>query len=367
MKVVLLHTEFREYTMSLANALADCVDLVVIHPEKMFEQCAPVADARLAIRPFFKPRLRSVSNIPATRKLMGMIEKEKPDLVHLQANGEFWLELALLLGSFPPLVTTVHDIFPHQGDRWSFSIPGSKYTARIPYFRSQQLIVHTHAQKRDLTEKLRVKAERVNVVAMGECGTIYQRWANSEREPVARELYTLLFFGRIWPYKGLRYLIEAMPLVARQFPQIKLVIAGRGEDLRTYFPNGVDATRFEIRDGFIPNQEVFAIFQRCAAVVLPYTEASQSAVAAIAYGAGTPVIASNVGGLTEMVRDGEDGLLVPPRDTPALADAIIRLLSDPGLQQRIQAAAKQRCTTDLNWSNIARETVNVYGKVLGKV
>jgi glycosyltransferase involved in cell wall biosynthesis len=79
---------------------------------------------------------------------------------------------------------------------------------------------------------------------------------------------------------------------------------------------------------------------------------------------GTPIVASDLGGLREMVRHEKDGLLVPPRDVPALADAIIRLLSDRDLQHQMQAAALVRCQEDLNWSNIAAQTVKVYCKAI---
>jgi glycosyltransferase involved in cell wall biosynthesis len=79
---------------------------------------------------------------------------------------------------------------------------------------------------------------------------------------------------------------------------------------------------------------------------------------------GTPVIASDIGGLSEMVQHEKDGLLVPPRNVRALADAIIRLLSDRQLQEKIRMAALARCQKDLNWSNIAGQTVEAYRKAI---
>jgi glycosyltransferase involved in cell wall biosynthesis len=164
----------------------------------------------------------------------------------------------------------------------------------------------------------------------------------------------------------LKYLLEAMPLIAERISEVKLIIAGRGENIKQYFPDGYDEKHYEILNDFIPIEAVVGLFQRSTAAVLPYIESSQSGVTAIAYGTGTPVIASNVGGLGEMVRHGKDGLLVPPRDVRALADAIIHLLSDRDLQGQMQAAALARCHEDLNWSNIAAQTVEVYHKVISR-
>jgi glycosyltransferase involved in cell wall biosynthesis len=207
-----------------------------------------------------------------------------------------------------------------------------------------------------------VPHQRVNVLPHGELGSLYQRRVSQNSLP--REPYTLLFFGRIWPYKGLKYLLEAMPLIAEHLPDVKLIIAGRGENLRQYFPNGCDDKRYEILNNFISLEDVVGLFQRSTVTILPYIEASQSGVAALSYGMGTPIIASDVGGLSEIVRHEKDGLLVPPRDVRALADAIVRLLSDHNLQHQMQAAALARCQEDLNWSNIAAQTVEVYRKAM---
>ena len=149
---------------------------------------------------------------------------------------------------------------------------------------------------------------------------MYQRRTNSSKVP--RDPFTLLFFGRIWAYKGLNYLLDAMPLVAESIPQVKLIIAGKGENLTQYFPNGYEQDRYEIINNFIPPETVNYLFRRSTATVLPYIEASQSGVAALSYGMSTPVIASDVGGLSEIVRDKKDGLLVPPGNVQALATAI---------------------------------------------
>lgn len=363
MKVALLHFVFAEYTTSLANALADFADVTLIHPQKITDDCVRAADPRVKIRTFHKPRLRSLSNMSAMNALIDIIKQEQPDVLHLQANGEFWFELALLLNRLPPMVTTVHDVSPHPGDKSSYVIPGSRYTARLPLYRSKQIIVHARHQQQFLTQERGLAASKVQVVSIGEYGTIYRQWARGKTQK--QEPYTLLFFGRIWPYKGLRHLIDAMPIVIDEFPEAKLIIAGSGEDLASYFPNGVDRQHYEIIKGFIPYSEVAGLFQRSAISVLPYIEASQSGVAAASYGLGTPVIASDVGGLGELVHDGEDGLLVPPADPQALAQAIIRLLGDTGLQTNMREAALQRSQTDLSWATIAQQTIATYELALG--
>ncbi len=361
MKIALLHFFFDEYSIQLANGLAQYVDLTLIQPEKLSAICKDVIDDRIKVFRLKTPRIRDPRNLLTMGAMMRIIREVKPDVLHVQETNNPWYDLTLLLNEMPPLVTTIHDVFRHPGDR--DLIPGSEYTRRIAFYRSQQLIVHSNLLKDVLIQQFRVPEQRVNVLPHGELGTLFQDWAGGSYQVVAREPYTLLFFGRIWPYKGLKYLLQAMPLVTERIPEVKLIIAGRGENIGKLL-NDSDKKHYEILNEFIPVEAVAGLFQRSAVTVLPYIESSQSGVAAIAYATGTPVIASNVGGLGEMIRHEQDGLLVPPRDVPALADAIIRLLSDPQKQRQMQAAAVNRCQQDLNWSNIADQTVEVYKRAI---
>lgn len=355
-KVALLHFWFADYTIALANSLIEYVDLTLIHPEHL-SACQDLLDSRISVLTFKKPRLRDPRNLIAMGKMLRLIQEVQPDVLHVQASDP-WYDLTLFLNSMPPLVTTVHDVFRHPGD---FGSLGFEYTRRVTFHRSQHLIVHAHPLKAALVNQFHVPLPKINVLPHGELGSLYLRQASSKCPP--RESYTLLFFGRIWRYKGLSYLIQAMSLVAERIPKAKLIIAGQGEDLGRYFPSGYDNRRYEILNDFIPPEAVAGLFQRSVATVLPYIESSQSGVAALSYGLGTPVIASDVGGLHEIVRHERDGLLVPPRDVQALTDAIVRLLSDRELQYQMQKATLARCQDDLNWSKIAAQTVEVYQKV----
>lgn len=359
-KVALLHFCFEDYTIELANSLVKYVDLTVIQPEKVAATCSDVLDPNIRVITFPKPRIRDPRNLSSMRAMMRIIKQVQPDVLHVQETNDPWYDLTLLLNQMPPLVTTIHDVYRHPGDRQV--IFGAEYTRRIAFYRSQQLIVHAEGLKQALIEDFQVPQQRVNVLPHGELGSLYQR--RSGHYSLPRDPYTLLFFGRIWPYKGLKYLLEALPMVAAKIPEVKLIIAGKGENLQQYFPDGYDTRNIEIINDFIPLDKVAGLFQRSAVSVLPYIEASQSGVATLSYGIGTPIIASDIGGLREIVAHEKDGLLVPPKDTKALADAIIRLLSDRNLQQQMQTATLARCQQDLNWTNIAAQTVQVYQQAM---
>lgn len=355
-KVVLLHFCFDDYTIELANSLVNYVDLTVIQQEKSSKAFKDVLDPRIPVLTLKKPDMRYPSNIVTMVQMIRLIKKISPDVLHVQETNDIWYLLSILLNKMPPMVTTIHDVYSHPGDREK--VFASEYTRPIAFYRSQQLIVHTQIHKNILNQKFHIPSNKIHVLPHGELGSLYKRRSQKNSQPL--ETYTLLFFGRIWPYKGLKYLIEAMPLVAERIPEIKLIIAGKGENIEQYFANGYDPQRYEILNNYISEEEVVNLFERSAITVLPYIEASQSGVAALSYGMGTPVIASDVGGLSEIVRHQQDGLLVPPRDVKGLADAIVYLLSDRQIYNQMKSEAINRCQQDLNWQNIAAQTVEVY-------
>ncbi|MEO1186694.1 MAG: glycosyltransferase family 4 protein, partial [Cyanobacteria bacterium J06636_27] len=308
MKVALLHFCFFEYTVQLANGLAVAnVDLTLIHPQNLTEETKKLLDPRIQVITFNKYRIRDPRNLSAMGELMRIIRKIQPDVLHVQETNDPWYDLTLLLNKMPALVTTIHDVFRHPGDK--DNVIGSEYTRRIAFWRSQQLIVHANFLKGALVEEFGVPKQRVCVLPHGELGSLYKRLAKDDKN-IVKEPFTILFYGRIWPYKGLKYLIEAMPLIIERIPQVKLIIAGEGENLAQYFPDGFDKKHYEMLGHYIESEDVVGLFKRSSAVVLPYIEASQSGVAPLAYALGTPVIASEIGGLAEMIYSEQDGLLV---------------------------------------------------------
>lgn len=139
--------------------------------------------------------------------------------------------------------------------------------------------------------------------------------------------HVLLFFGFVRHYKGLRYLLSALPAVAKEFPVRLLVVGEFWEEERPYRDlvgqlGLQDTVRFY--DQYVPNEELATYFSAADVVVLPYLAASQSGVAQLAFGFERPVITTSVGGMPEAIHEGETGLIVAPGDAQALSAAIIR-------------------------------------------
>jgi glycosyltransferase involved in cell wall biosynthesis len=143
----------------------------------------------------------------------------------------------------------------------------------------------------------------------------------------------LLFFGRIVAYKGLDLLLDAYGQLKQTHPDLSLAICGAGD--LTPYRAAIDALAdVTVENRYIPEEELPGILERSDLMVLPYREASQSGVMALAEAAGMPVVGTPTGALVEQIAPGVNGLIADAVDGKALAYSIGRFLDDPGLYQR---------------------------------
>ena len=191
------------------------------------------------------------------------------------------------------------------------------------------------------------------------------------------EQLVLLFFGQIAPYKGLKYLVEAMPAIADTFPDVRLVIAGkvkRGSDeywrdieqaLKTIEPSQRVVTRIE----HIPDEDIEVYFKAADALVIPYVKIFQSGLPFLAYSFGLPVLATNVGSLAEEISPGENDEICAPCDVKALTAMVTRYarsdLRRDLAKRRADIAANAR--DRYSWTKVEEITRSAYRDVSGGV
>ena len=259
-----------------------------------------------------------------------------------------WAPILNSLTKGIPRVVTVHDPIRHVGEQSRILDALQMLSIR----QAARVIVLNHSAAAILSSR-GVDARKIDVVPHGEF-SFYRRTAVSLTS--ARDCgdgARVLFFGRILPYKGLGTLLEAFQLVKEKVPHARLDVVGHG-DLRPYRRQlEILGDSVRVVNRWIPDDEVDDYFRVADVVVLPYIEASQSGVIAIAYSYGLPVIASDVGGLAEQVVDGQTGLLVPPGDVAALASACIQLLTNPLLRKKLGEAGYEKATTEWSWKRVA--------------
>ena len=118
-------------------------------------------------------------------------------------------------------------------------------------------------------------------------------------------------------------------------PDVQIVIAGEGEDFGRYRALMTDPARYLVDNTYVSEDQAAAYFASSSVVILPYVDASQSGVIPVAYSYGKPVVVTSVGELAAMVDDGITGLVVPPRDAEAIADAVVSLLRDPCVRREM--------------------------------
>jgi glycosyltransferase involved in cell wall biosynthesis len=220
-------------------------------------------------------------------------------------------------------------------------------------FTSKKLLVHGERYREKLLRQ-RVAPNRVTCTPLTHLFSVWERQAvHDHRVPSVSHESWALFFGRLEAYKGLDVLVEAareMSFASQRSRQV--VIAGPGRLGR--FVSGALPPNIEVLDYLIDDDEAEGLFGRCGLVVLPYREATQSALVAAAYFFQKPVIVTSVGALPEYVVDGETGWIIPPNDPQTLAGLLQSALGDLARLKRMGRAGRKRYE---NWRQA--ETVAV--------
>lgn len=239
---------------------------------------------------------------------------------------------------------TVHDATRHPGEDQGLR----RWLLERDVAASDGALVLTESVRESLIANHRYPRERTFLSALGNFG--YGRCDAPRKLPRDRPP-RLLFFGRIIAYKGLDLLLSALPLLRQEFPGVSLEIWGGG-DLTPYrsLLDGVRDVRIENR--WIGEDEIAGIFERTDLAILPYREASQSAVVATAFAVGMPCIATPIPGLREQVADGVTGLIAENMEPASLARTIAAVLRDGELYRRLSAGCLHEANTSLNWGTI---------------
>lgn len=357
MKSLFISFNAGEYCTRLASAISQEADICLMLPTDVAKPYGKWIDPKVDFRPFNKPRLREpIRQLGTMRQIIRTIEAYNPDVIHMQ-YAHLWFSIALPFLSKFPLVTSVHDPRDHLGDKSSKKTP--QFIKDFGYRRSTRIIAHSSQMKPLIHQALDFPSGQIDVVPLIEFGDV------SHKTDIQEEPNTILFFGRIWGYKGLQYLIEAEPLIRKEIPDIKIVIGGEGDDFDQYRAMMEVPEHFEVHNEYISSDDKkAALFRRACVVVLPYVEATQSAVIPLAYNFEKPVIATTVGGLPDQVEEGITGYLVAPRNAQAIADKVIYLLNNEQQRKTMGQNGKEFMNREWSSSKVAKETVAVYKKAV---
>jgi len=305
---------------------------------------------------------KGILHLRAMRRLVEVLRREQPDVIHFQ-----WLPLPIIDRSFirslraiAPLVLTAHDSRPFNASP-SSTIQNLGAIAALRQFDS--VVVHTEQARRRLVE-YGVEADRIARIPHGFLHDD-QPLRAPEEKPASRKTVCFLMFGKVKPYKGADLALSAMQRMPEEMRRrSELRIVGKpymevGPLQRAAAELGT-SVRLDFRH--VPDEEIAALWERADVLLFPYREIDMSGVLMAALNAARPIIASEIGGFTEILENDRTALLVPAGDADALAAAMSRLVSEASTRQRMSQAIRALAATIPSWHTIAAETAAVYAR-----
>ncbi|MCR4335285.1 MAG: glycosyltransferase [archaeon] len=285
-------------------------------------------------------------------KVFWIILKEKPDRVTFQWWHTFFTPAYFTIAILTKLLTKtkismiIQNAVPHEKN------PVHDFLTKIMFFPIDYFITLSNSDKKIILQ-MKKKAD-VNFLPE----PAYSEYFGEEKNGKRKISNKIMFFGFVRKYKGLHFLLDAMPEIIKQNPKIKLMIVGEFWQDKNEYITKIKKLKLEnkidIVDRYVRDEEVYGFFSKTDAVVLPYVSSTQSGIIQMAIGFGTPVISTDVGGNKDLVKSGKNGLLVKPKDSNAIANAINEFYGKNLFEKFRKEMLKER--EDLKW-NMEKEKI----------
>jgi glycosyltransferase involved in cell wall biosynthesis len=285
--------------------------------------------------------------VPALEEMVG-----DQVLVHNHRIGREFLALASLKVARKrglPFVLT-----PYHHARWK----GYRYAGWIEVYRAADaLFALTHAERDELV-RLGVSGDKIHVVG-GAAETPLPADAARFRRRLGSNKPIILFLGQLYEYKGVGTLLAASEALHRRDLDFELVFIGPETDYsRRLLARG--SHRWAHVLGRVDDQDKWDALEAAAMVCLPSSQESFGRVFLEAWAVGKPVVGGRISAVSEVVTEGETGLLVEPGSVEELARAIERLLTEPGLATRLGEEGRREVRSRFSWRRVADQVEGVY-------
>ena len=293
--------------------------------------------------------------------------RERVEIIHTH-----WLIPQGFLGALVHCFTGIPHVATVHGSDLAFIRKSTVLTKICPFIirNSDAVTVNSGYTRHQLISLVPGSDCKIRIIPMGvDLKSFHEHLpANEMKKPQQERI--ILSVGRLIELKGTRYLIEAMPVVIRAVPDAKLVIIGTGPEeerlvKRVRELSLVDHVQFL---GMIRHDQLIPYYQGADVFVLPsitidgMTE-GLGVVLLEAMASGCPVIGSNVGGIPDIIDDGENGFLVPERDSTQIAERIVRLLLDAELRVTFRKNGYAKVDESFSWDRISDQFATVYQQV----
>ena len=299
------------------------------------------------------------------------VRRAKPDLIIIQwwhiYFAPVYQGILKFIGHDIPVIFICHNVFPHEK-----GMPFTKTLTLMTFKKAQGFIVHSESEEEELEALLFGGSYRKTFLPSYNAFKIKGTSQAEARKllNISDETHVLLFFGFIRKYKGLTYLIEAMPQIVKDCPDTELLIVGDffendKEEYVTLINNSGCSSNIRLVDGYLPDEKVEPYFAACDVMVLPYISATQSGIVQIAYGFSKPVLASAVGGLPDVIKDGKTGYLFEPENPEAIADSVDRFFRNPDKEAFVREIEAQN--DQYSWNHMNKVIGELYEEItIGK-
>lgn len=302
---------------------------------------------------------RTEMDLGAAWRLSRVIKQLRPDIVHAHdPHGVAMAALALSMSTQlakPPLIASRRVDFRLRGSalsRWKYRQVDCFICASTAI--RKLLVAAGVPEARVVTVHEGIDLDRV---AAAPPANLHEELWLPHDAPIVGNVAALV------PHKGQRHLVEAAALVVRQVPDARFVIAGEGE-LKESLERHIKDHHLEkhvLLAGFRP--DVLSVHKAFDVFVMSSVTEGLGTSLLDAMAAGKPIVATRTGGIPEVVVDEETGILVPPRDHQAMADAIVRLLNDAALRERLGQAGLTRARQKFSAERMVQNTLRVYQRV----
>jgi len=297
-------------------------------------------------------------------KIRRIIADEKPDVINIHTPVPGLGDLASFAGRNIPQVITYHTGSMRKGNYLDiFILPYEKVALKFMLRRAKAVVCSSDFVRTDFLKKYMSKSETITP------GVDTEFFAPNPK--VCAQDPTVLFaasLARGQEHKGLKTLLDAIKILKEEFSNIKLIVAGDG-DLKNKYEsyakqNNLKAS-VEFR-GKLQGQELPEAYRKANLFALPTASDSQPLVILEAMAAGLPIVSTRIGGIPNMIEDGEEGFLIEPHNPQVLANKIGELLRDPQLREKFSEAARERAIKDFSWQKRMEKYNEILEKAIGE-
>jgi glycosyltransferase involved in cell wall biosynthesis len=309
--------------------------------------------------------LRNSLDIASARRMSGIIEHHQIDLIHGHLARDYLVcAIAQRLAKRTQLVLTRHHYLPLKNN-WGY---------RRVVRRVGKIIAVSECVRRGLIASLGLSPNQVVTIPNWINLDEYQAWPDGDRARAqfgVRRRYVIGMIGQITPAKGQQEFIRAAALIASSRDDVEFLIVGEEQNTDRPFAERLRRLTHELKLSdhvkFLGRvDDVSRLLAALTILVVPSWHEAFSIALIQAMAAGVPVVASNVGGPAEIITDGVTGLLVPPRQVDALAQAVNCLLDDPDLRAHLSLAGHREVEVRFEREKVINQIEAVYQAVVGR-